>query len=136
MSTLNLSPKNLLILGAVAVGAYWFMTRKQGSSAGKSSPQYYGSYSRKPQGAPGSAQSVTNAGIGLLSGLLGVGQPTYRPPGYQPGYFPDTVGEADARRMVPMPASVPDMYSVNPPASYMPDVQDYLSSGGYMESAA
>lgn len=132
MSTLNLSPKNLLILGAVAVGAYWFMTRRQGSSAGKSSPQYYGSYSRQSKGAPGSVQSIADAGIGLLGGLLGVGQPTYRAPGYSPGYFPDTSGEASARQYLGLN---PDTFAANPPQSVIPDYQGYVSTGGFLDAS-
>lgn len=133
MSTLNLSPKNLLILGAVAVGAYWFMTRKQGSSAGKSSPQYYGSYSRpSSKGAPGSVQSITDAGIGLLGGLLGVGQPTYRAPGYSPGYFPDNAGEESARQYLGLN---PDTFAANPPQSVIPDFQGFVSTGGFLDAS-
>ena len=130
-ATMNLSPKNLLILGAVAIGAYWFVARKSKSAGGSAGVPWYSNNQGLANKSTSGASRITDAGINLLGGLLGVGQPTYRAPGYSPGYFPDTAGETAAKRYA---TAVPDLFAANPPQGAISDFQGYVSTGGYLDS--
>lgn len=136
--------KNLIILAAVGMGAYLLMTRSAGAATlpngqrttangAAQVPRIFGSSPTaaiQPQGAGN--QGMINAGINLISQLLSNGNnPLVRSPGYTPGYFPDTTGEAAAQAYY---SANPDAFAVNPPTSFNSDPQLYVSTGGYLDS--
>lgn len=65
MSTMNMRPQNILILAALGIGAYWFMTRKAKAATVAPAP-----YARVATGGnPGAAPPKPNLLNGILAGM-------------------------------------------------------------------
>ena len=98
MSTMNLNPKNLIILGVLGVGAYWFLTRR-------------------PR-----AQTVTPAAVGRATSAGGGTNPPRTgsvAQGLLAGVQQYLQGVQTPRIYVPPSAA--DALPVNPPTGYLPD---------------
>jgi hypothetical protein len=137
--TANMNPKNLFILAALGIGAYLLTTRRAAAATlpqpvqGNKVPTIWRqapTAAIQPQ-RPAGEQGVINAGLNLVSQLLGTNAPLVRSPNFNPGYFPDNMGEAAAQSNY---WNNPDAFAVNPPQSFNPDPQLYASSGGYLDS--
>lgn len=140
-NTANMNPKNLMLLALLGIGAYMLTMRKAsaGTLAGgapaiaKSPPTVYGqSPTAAIQPPSGGNTRVVDSALNALGSFFSGGKsPLYRAPGYTPGYFPDSTGEAAARDYV---VNNPDAFASNPPTSYIQDPQYYVSTGGYLDS--
>ncbi len=136
---MKLDANNLIIIAALGFGAYW-LTKRQATAApapaGQNSTLRPNQPMRPGYGAPqgqtntiGQVAGLLNAGVNAISTLFG-GAIT-RPPGYTPGYFPDTTGEAPAQQYY---NDNRDLFAVNPPTTYMPNDGTTGGTGGWLDS--
>lgn len=131
MPTMNMNPKNLLMLALLGIGAYFLVTRQaKAGTAGKQPGQVW-SQSPAAANAPG-AQSPITAGLNLVNSLFSGGTaPIIRDAGYTPAYTPDSAGESAARAYY---TSNQDAFAVNPPTSYMSNDGSTGGTGGWLDS--
>lgn len=111
MGTMNMNPKNLIILGVLGVGAYWFLTRK----AAARPLQPAGVARVGTQGGGTNPPQKNSVALGLLAGVqqyLGTGGTLPSLPSFSAG------------------SSSIDGLAVNTPTGYLPDA----SSWAYDES--
>ena len=136
-TTMNMSPKNLMILAALGIGAYFLTTRR--AVAGTTTGQVPLPWSQSPtraitaNGQPAAGnQGLVTAGLNLFNNLISAGSaPLVRTPGFNPGYYPDTAGEVEARNYY---LANPDAFAVNPPTSYQSNDGFTGGTGGWLDS--
>lgn len=101
-NTMNMNPKNLLILAAIGLGAYWFLTKqaKAASGAVAATKAFNASPAKASTSVNAQPASVTVGGlVDTFNQLLRIGQPA--------AVVPDAVASSSA-----------DAIPVNPANSY------------------
>jgi hypothetical protein len=126
-----MNPKNLLILAALGVAGYYFLTRRASAAPLPANTAGQSPYARR-QGFPVTTQqSPAGRAGGELAGTIGaIGQlwnsitspAITRPAGYDPTYTPDSSGEAPARQYY---IDNKDSFAVNPPDQYSTYTDQY-----------
>jgi hypothetical protein len=125
--TMNMNPKNLMILAALGIAAYYFTTRRaMAAPAGATSQPGRGRPIRStyPTAVPASPNQAAAGDLGRTAGdiwrfVSGFGQPqpiNTSTPGYVPRYVPDATGESAARTYY---IDNQDTFANNPPTQYV-----------------
>lgn len=158
MSTINLSPKNPLVLAVLGIGAFWMLTQRRASAATLGinrtaaqsptamgylqSPSSASRYAAYGSGSIGGTQSTLSQGLSLASQVLGMfGSGSSSSAGIATGYRAGTlgtgvsaeadgnIGEAAAREFYSTHA---DDFVVNPPVITQA-MQDAAAREGWSE---
>ncbi len=158
MTTSNLSPKNPVVLGVLALAAFWLLTQRKASAAtlpgntnNAASKAFFVSpatASLKQQGQ-GTAQAQANLINTAITSLANVFAPNRTAVGtfgtsYYPGHLGQgtsaeidgSAGEAAARDFY---VNNQDLFAVNPPTLYQQQIwadnaQREQSTGGWLDS--
>lgn len=135
MMTANMNPKNLLVLAAIGIGAYWLTTRKalaHGSTPSAANRSFFVSPATASLRQNPQLQTSSANGSFLTAALNALLSPTItRAPGAPIPYFPDTAGEAQAQAYY---QANQDAFAANPPALYQQNDGSTGGTGGYLDS--
>lgn len=133
MSTASIPPNKILMFAVVGIGLFWMSTRKA-NAATLSNPNAQSarnpaarSFFQSPAVASTRQGVATQAPAGngsfISSTLNALLNPALvRSPGFNPGYYPDTAGEADAALYY---QANRDLFASNPPSSYQVNTDTY-----------
>ena len=129
MKLASIPPQNLLILAAVGIAAYWFISRQAkaaGSTADKSR-SFFTSPAR-PYAGLQSGSKYADAGslVGAVASIFGPKRPAYQSAEYE-----GTAGEKEARLYY---MANLDKFAVNPPDSYSSDPVRLAPTDGWLDN--
>lgn len=158
MSTLNLSPKNPVVMGLLALGVFWFMTQRratagtvQNGTNNAASKAFFVSPAAASlkQAGQGTAQAQGNLITTAINAVANVLAPDRLAMGaYGNAYYPGHLGEARSAEMDGNAGEAAardfflgnqDMFAVNPPTLYQQQIwannaAAEQSTGGYLDS--
>ena len=126
---LAIPPKNLLILAAVGIAAYWFISRqaKAAGSTAANSRAFFTSPARPYAGLQsGSKYPDASSLVGAVAGLFGPKRPAY-----QSAESEGAAGESEARLYY---MANLDKFAVNPPDSYSSDPVKLAPTDGWLDN--
>jgi hypothetical protein len=133
MSTMSIPPNKLLMLAALAIGGYWFMTKgRAGAATRPSTPRPAGPgtpIGLRPTPSPAGVYRQNDSNLwGAIAGILNGAGGAQRPPSPGPGSGGSWGATGDADVMPGYGSSSNDGIPANPPFD---DVYDFSRENWY-----